>query len=151
MNTELIEMLREQREFEKETIDLLTPMVDATKNSIIKLFLNRLVLDSMKHVDILQAAIDLNTGAVVSDVDKKRMNEELERHIKNEAEMLYRIQTIMSEVEDDKTKSLLKEIVLDEKRHHEILKELMKIIERIENVSDEEWWDLIYDRSEWLF
>jgi len=151
VSKELISMLKEQQKLEQKTIDSLSPMVRETKNSVIRLFLNRLVLDSMKHVDILQAAIDLNMGVVVSEIDKHRMRKGLIEHIENEEFMLKGIENLAAKVEEEKTKFLLKQIADDEKRHHQILKELLKIVEEIENIRDEDWWSLYYDRAEWLF
>jgi len=151
MDEELIEMLKEHRTFEQNTAESLTASVNRTKNSIVRLFLNRLVLDSLKHADIIQALIDLNTGAVVSDIDKYRMKKELSKHVLNEREMLSRVQAIIGKVEDERTKGLLRQIIEDEQKHHKILNELLRIIETIENIRDEDWWELYYDRAEWLF
>jgi len=151
MDEELIGMLKEQQAFEQNTAESLTASVNRTKNSIVRLFLNRLVLDSLKHADIIQALIDLNTGAVVSDIDKYRMKKELSKHVLNEREMLSRVQAIIGKVEDERTKGLLRQIIEDEQKHHKILNELLRIIETIENISDQDWWELYYDRAEWLF
>jgi rubrerythrin len=151
VSEELIKMIREQQKLERKTIDSLSPLVSETKNSVIRLFLNRLVLDSMKHVDILQAAIDLNMGAVVSQIDKHRMRKGLIEHIENEKLMLKNIENLAAKVEEEKTKFLLQQIADDEKRHHQILKHLLNLVEEIENIRDEDWWSLYYDRAEWLF
>ncbi len=151
MNEELIRMLKEQQAFEQNTADSLTASVNRTKNSIVRLFLNRLVLDSLKHADLLQALIDLNTGAIVADIDKYRMKKKLNKHTLNEEEMLSRAQKIVGKVEDERAKGLLRQIIADEQRHHKILDELLRIIETIENIRDEDWWELYYDRAEWLF
>ena len=151
MDEELMGMLKEQRAFEQNTAESLTASVNRTKNSIVRLFLNRLVLDSLKHADIIQALIDLNTGAIVSDIDKHRMKKELSNHVLNEKDMLNRAQTIAGKVEDERAKGLLRQIIADEQRHHKILNELLRIIETIENIKDEDWLELYYDRAEWLF
>jgi len=151
MDEELIGMLKEQRAFEQNTADSLTASVNRTKNSIVRLFLNRLVLDSLKHADLLQALIDLNAGAIVADIDKYRMKKELNKHLLNEKEMLSRVQKIIGKVEDERMRGLLQQIIGDEQRHHKILNELLRIIETIENIKDEDWWELYYDRAEWLF
>jgi len=151
MDEELIGMLKEQRAFEQNTADSLTASVNRTKNSVVRLFLNRLVLDSLKHADLLQVLIDLNTGAIVSDIDKYRMKKELSKHVLNEKEMLSRAQAILGKIEDERTRGLLRQIIADEQKHHKILNELLRIIETIENIRDEDWWELYYDRAEWLF
>ena len=151
MSNKLIDMFREQMMLEDATVEALTPLAEETKNSIFKMFLKRLILDSMKHSDILKALIELNTDVEISEVDKKTMKEALNKHIASEEKMLYRIQEIMNEVRDEKTLQMIREIVNDEKRHHDILNELLKMIEGIESIRKEDWWGLIYDRSEWLF
>jgi len=151
MDEELIGMLKEHRAFEQNTADSLTASVNRTKNSVVRLFLNGLVLDSLKHADLLQALIDLNTGAIVADIDKYRMKKELSAHVLKEKEMLSRAQAIVGKAEDKRTRSLLQQIVKDEQKHHKILNELLRIIETIENIRDEDWWELYYDRAEWLF
>lgn len=151
VSDELLDLLKRQQALERETVGSLTPLVQSTKNSVIRLFLNQLVLDSMKHVDVLQAIMDLDAGAVVSDIDKHRMNRGLNKHIKGEEAMLRNLESIMGKVEDEKMKFMLKGMASDERRHHKILEHLMKVIETIENIRDEDWWDLYYDRAEWLF
>lgn len=151
LSDELLDLLKKQQALERETVGSLTPLVQSTKNSVIRLFLNQLVLDSMKHADILQAIMDLDTGAVVSGIDKHRMNSRLNTHIKGEEAMLRNIENIIGKVEDEKVLFLLKRMAADEKIHHKILEQLMKVIETIENIRDEDWWDLYYDRAEWLF
>jgi len=151
VSDELLGLLKRQQVLEQETVDSLTPLVKSTKNSVIRLFLNQLVLDSMKHVDVLQAIMDLNAGAVVSDIDKHRMKRGLNEHVKGEEAMLRNIENIMDKVEDKKIRFLLMQMAADEKRHHKILEQLMKVVENIENIRDKDWWDLYYDRAEWLF
>lgn len=134
---------------EKKTAEALGSTVQKTKNSIVKLFLDRLVLDSLKHADMLQALIDLNSGTLVTMVDKEEMKESLETHVLQEKEMLRRLENILEKVEDPKAKSLLKQIAEDEKRHHRILDEVTKIL-GWRGATDEQWWNVV-DRAEWLF
>ena len=146
---ELEKLLREQMVLEKKTAEALGSTVQKTKNSIVKLFLDRLVLDSLKHADMLQALIDLNSGTLVTMVDKEEMKESLETHVLQEKEMLRRLENILEKVEDPKAKSLLKQIAEDEKRHHRILDEVTKIV-GWRGATDEQWWNVV-DRAEWLF
>jgi len=39
---------------------------------------------------------------------------------------------------------LLSAILEDEKRHHALLKSVVKIIVRGETITEEEWWDLLW-------
>mgnify|MGYP001059966518 CR=1 FL=1 len=147
--SELEGLLREQMALEKKTAEVLSSTVQRTKNSVVKLFLNRLVLDSLKHADMLQALIDLNAGTLVTIVDKEDMKTSLEKHVEQEKEMLNRLEGILERVEDPKAKPLLKQIAEDEKRHHRILDEVTRIV-GWRGATDEQWWNTI-DRYEWLF
>jgi len=146
---ELESLLRDQMELEKKTAEVLGLTAQKTKNSVVKLFINRLVLDSLKHADMLQALIDLNAGTLVTVVDKEDMKASLEEHVKQEKEMLNKLERILERVEDPKAKSLLKQIAEDERKHHEILDEVTRIV-NWRGVTDEQWWSIV-DRYEWLF
>ena len=147
--SELEKLLRDQMELEKSTAKTLSSTVQNTKNSIVRLFLDRLVLDSLKHADMLQALIDLSAGALVTVLDKEEMKTSLEKHVQQEKMMLSRLEEILKRVEDPKAKSLLKQIAEDERRHHKILEEVTRIV-GWRGAADEQWWNTI-DRYEWLF
>jgi len=147
--SELEKLLKDQMALEKNTAEVLSSTVQKTKNSIVRLFLDRLVLDSLKHADMLQALIDLNAGTLVTVVDKEDMRTSLEKHVEQEEKMLSRLEGILERVEDPKAKSLLKQIAEDERRHHRILEEVTRIV-GWRGATDEQWWNTI-DRQEWLF
>lgn len=147
--SELEKLLRDQMTLEKKTAEALSSTVQKTKNSIVRLFLDRLVLDSLKHADMLQALIDLDAGVLVTMVDKEEMKDSLDNHVLQEKEMLRRLENIIDKVEEPKARSLLKQIAEDEKRHHKILDEVTKIVSW-RGATDEQWWNTI-DKVEWLF
>jgi len=147
--SELEKLLRDQMTLEKNTAEALSSTVRKAKNSIVRLFLNRLVLDSLKHADMLQALIDLTSGTLVTMVDKEEMKDSLDKHVIQEKDMLRRLDHILERVNEPKTKSLLKQIAEDEKRHHRILDEVTKIVSW-RGATDEQWWNAV-DRPEWLF
>jgi len=146
---ELEKLLRDQMALEKKTAEVLSSTAQKAKNSVVKLFIDRLVLDSLKHADMLQALIDLNAGTLVTVLDKEDMKTSLEKHVEQEKEMLNRLERILEKVEDPKAKSLLKQIAEDERRHHRILDEVTRIV-GWRGATDEQWWNAI-DRYEWLF
>ena len=69
------------------------------------------------------------------------MTEELTTHVRNESEMLDKAVEISKSVEDETVRRILERIVEDEKRHHQILKELFGIIKK----EGEEWNKYMYD------
>ena len=150
MDSELMEKLTVQMSFEKAQVTTLKPLIDETRNSVVKMFLSRVMLDSMKHADMIQAIIDLSANQVIWYIDKQKTVEELKKHIEIETRMLQSISEILGKVKDEKIKPLLQEILSDEKRHHKILTRLMIITESID-VSKETWEDLYRERlqEEW--
>jgi rubrerythrin len=68
----------------------------------------------------------------------------VERHIKMEAELIEKISKILPSVEDKKVKLLLTAILADEKRHHELLKEILEILVKGETITEADWWDILW-------
>jgi len=122
--------LREQKRLEDETAKRLTPFYKSIKNPLVRSFIHRIILDTKKHSDMYQTLIDLNERALVGEIDRKRMTEELTTHIREESDMLNRAIDIGKSVKDENFKKMLERIVEDERRHHQILEELFGIIRK---------------------
>jgi rubrerythrin len=68
----------------------------------------------------------------------------VEKHIRIEAELIKKISDVLPEVENNKEKLLLTAILADEKRHHELLKQVLEILVRGETITEEDWWDILW-------
>ncbi len=75
-------------------------------------------------------------------LDKQR--ELVEKHIRLEAELIEKIGEALPSIKNDKVKLLLNAILLDEKRHHQLLKEVLEILVRGETITEEDWWDILW-------
>jgi rubrerythrin len=75
-------------------------------------------------------------------LDKQRSL--VEKHIRIEAELIKKISDVLPEVENNKVKLLLTAILADEKRHHELLKQVLEILVRGETITEEDWWDILW-------
>jgi len=146
---ELDRLLKQQGQLEREVAKLISNTVKNSQNSVLRLFLDRLVLDSLKHADMIEALIDLRKGAVVSIVQREEMQKALEDHVVREKEMLARLDEILARVNEPKVKRLLEHIAEDERNHHKILDEVNNILSW-RDATQEQWWNTI-DRIEWLF
>ena len=140
MNPELLNMLNKHKSLETQNAASLKEVLDVTGNSIVNMFLGGIMLDTMKHADVIQAIIDIGAGQILWKIDKQKMVEELEKHIEIEKKMLQSIQDIVEKNKDKKIELLIREIVADERRHHRILTQLLENIENME-VLKEEWLD----------
>mgnify|MGYP006269318699 CR=1 FL=1 len=68
----------------------------------------------------------------------------MEEHIRIEEELIERIGKVVPSVKNKKVKLLLNAILLDEKRHHELLKKVLEILVRGETITEEDWWDVLW-------
>jgi len=85
---------------------------------------------------------DVSPALTQEQLDKQR--ELVEKHIRIEAELIQRINEVLPSLEDEKVKLLLKAILSDERRHHELLKKVLEILVKGETITDEEWWDILW-------
>ena len=53
---------------------------------------------------------------------------------------------LVDEVEDQRIRFLLENIITDEKRHHNIVERIAKLVVNSET-SDDAWWDFLYRYS----
>jgi ribonucleotide reductase beta subunit family protein with ferritin-like domain len=141
MDDKNLEMLKEQKAFEDETVKRLTPLYSSVKNPFVRLFIHRIILDTMKHSDTYQTLIDLNKRVVIGDIDRKTMTEELSTHITEENRMLKQAGKISRTIEDKNFKQILEQIVEDERQHHRILQQLFEILKK----EGEDWNRYLYD------
>jgi rubrerythrin len=141
LDEDALSKIKTQKEFEDLTAKKLTPLYEAAKNPVIKLFIHSLILDTMRHSDTYQMLIDLNSSAQIGQESKDIGQKELAIHIKEEAQMLKQTKDISEVVENKKIKQLILNILEDEKKHHRVLKELLEIL----NKESTEWDAYLYD------
>ncbi|MBE0512777.1 hypothetical protein IBX38_06985, partial [Candidatus Bathyarchaeota archaeon] len=75
-------------------------------------------------------------------LDKQR--ELVKEHIRIEVELIERISEVIPSIENEKVRLLLNAILLDEKRHHKLLKKVLEILVRGETITEEDWWDVLW-------
>jgi rubrerythrin len=71
----------------------------------------------------------------------------VEKHIQMEAELIRKIENIMPTIENSKVKFLINAILMDEKRHHAMLKTVLEIIVRAETITEDDWWELLWKNA----
>ena len=136
-----LDMLKEQKAFEDETVKRLSPMYNSTRNPLVRFLVHRIILDTMKHSDTYQTLIDLNKRALIGEIERKTMAKELTTHIKEENKMLKQAEKISGFIEDKNLKQILDQIVEDERQHHGILQKLFEMLEK----EAEDWNRYLYD------
>jgi len=143
---ELIEFLKEQIKIENQIVNSLNSSLGDIGNPAVKGVLKGISLDSVKHAEMYASAVGLLTrvqpALAQEHLDKQR--ELVEKHISLEAELIEKINKKLPSVEDKKVKLLLNAILMDEKRHHQLLKEVLEILVRGETITEEDWWDVLW-------
>ncbi|MFZ1039342.1 MAG: ferritin-like domain-containing protein [Candidatus Bathyarchaeia archaeon] len=115
-------------------------------NPTIKGVLKGISLDSVKHAEMYDSAVKLLTS-VPQALTQENLDEQkrlVERHIELEAELIEKISNALPTVENKKVKLLLNAILVDEKRHHELLKEILEILVKGETITESDWWDVLW-------
>jgi hypothetical protein len=146
---DLLEFMRKQIVIENEIVSSLDKGVANIKNPPVKGILKGISLDSVKHAELYSAAITLLTDVsqALSQENLDAQRELVEKHIQMEAELIKKIELRLPTVENKKVKFLLNSILMDEKRHHAMLKTVLEIIVRAETITEDQWWDLLWEGS----
>ena len=146
---ELIEFIKRQIVIEREIVASLNKGIADINNPPVKGVLKGISLDSMKHAELYSAALTLLTKVSQAlkqeDLDAQRTL--VEKHIKLEAELIKKIEDELPTVEDSKVKFLLESILVDEKRHHAMLKLVLEIIVHGETITEVDWWQLLWENA----
>jgi rubrerythrin len=93
------------------------------------------------------SAIDLLTSVPQALTEKNldKQKELVEKHIRIEAEIIKILSDVIPSIQNEKVQLLLKAILSDEKRHHSLLKKVLEILVRGETITDNEWWDVLWE------
>ena len=143
---ELVGFLKKQINIENEIVNSVNGALGEIENPAVKGVLKGISLDSLKHAKMYSAAINLLTSVLPAltqeNLDKQR--ELVEKHIRMEAKLIKKISEVLPSIENKNVKLLLNAISLDEKRHHQLLKEVLGILVRGETITEEDWWEVLW-------
>lgn len=143
---ELTGFLEKQIKIENKIVESLNSSLREIGNPAVKGVLKGISLDSVKHAEMYASAVKLLTSVsqalTQEHLDKQRAL--VKEHIRIEADLIKRISEVIPNIENENVRLLLNAILLDEKRHHKLLKEVLKILVRGETITDEDWWNVLW-------
>lgn len=133
--SDLVELLKEQKELELDHIERLKPTLEAVEHRLVSALLETIVHDSRKHAALCQALVDVEAGAapVTLDTDMAtavELHQKIRQHMRVEEDMIRRLKNIIGQVEDERVRDILLYILQDEERHHSALQRLSNLIDR---------------------
>jgi rubrerythrin len=143
---ELIAFIETQIEIEKQIVASLRESLVNIDNQAVKEVLKGISRDSEKHADMYSAVLRLLTD-VPSALTQEHLDKQIdlvEKHIEIEAEIIKRLDQSIVKFQNEKVRLLLDAIMVDEKKHHTLLKEVLRILVRGETITEEDWWDAMW-------
>jgi bacterioferritin (cytochrome b1) len=145
-NDELVGFLKEQIKTENKIVDSLNKSLINIGNPTVKGVLKGISLDSVKHAEMYASAVTLMTN-VSQALTQENLDEQrklVEKHIQMEADLIEKIGSVLPTVGNAKVRLLLNAILVDEKRHHALLKEILEILVQGEAITEADWWDVLW-------
>lgn len=134
---------------EKKANQLLQDTIGKTENTVIRLLLHQLALDSAKHELMLKTVLELLNAPPTScsGGEDKSFRDTISQHVKIEEEMIRGFEKIVDDVKDKRVRFILQDIISDEKKHQAIVKRIYDLICENKKKDDDDWWDFIYRYS----
>jgi rubrerythrin len=141
--TDVIELLKKQKAIELGHVKVLGESLKDLKHPMARVILEVIIQDSKKHAAIAQALLDVDAGRVPMKMDVDMgpavgLHQNIKQHVRVEEDMIKMLGEIDDLVEDERVKAFIEYLVEEEKRHHQLLKELSNLIDR-DSVSLDEY------------
>jgi rubrerythrin len=143
---ELVKFIKDQIKIENKIVDSLNKSLPEIENPSVKAVLKGISLDSLKHAEMYSSAATLLTtvSKALTQENLDKQTDLVEKHIQMEVELIKKIGKMLPSVKDNKVKLLLTAILSDEKRHHELLKQVLGILVKGETITEADWWDMLW-------
>ncbi|UCG36045.1 MAG: ferritin-like domain-containing protein [Candidatus Bathyarchaeota archaeon] len=142
---EMIEFFHEQIRLENHIVESITKSLKDVRNPVVKQVLQAIAFDSQKHAGIYNAAISVaKITPALTDKEYNDLKKIAEMHIADEERVLSALAKAMPKIRDEKIRLLLKSIVADENKHHELLETVMKLVVKKEAITEEDWWEILW-------
>jgi len=143
---ELVQFLRDQIKVENKIVESLNKSLPGIGNPTVQGVLKGISLDSVKHAEMYASAVRLMTtvSKALTQENLDQQKDLVEKHIQMEIMLIQKIGKMLPEVKDKKVRLLLEAILSDEKRHHELLRNVLEILVKGETITEADWWDMLW-------
>jgi rubrerythrin len=143
---ELVQFLKDQIKVENKIVESLNKSLPDIGNPTVQGVLKGISLDSVKHAEMYASAVRLMTtvSKALTQENLDQQKDLVEKHIQMEIVLIQKIGKMLPEVKDKKVRLLLEAILSDEKRHHELLRNVLEILVKGETITEADWWDMLW-------
>ncbi|MHA2175181.1 MAG: ferritin family protein [Candidatus Hodarchaeales archaeon] len=144
-----LEFFKKQVKLENDIVLAAENSVKDFKNKIVKGLIEGIASDSTKHASLLNSLISAHedSNPLIDEKVTDQLKENLETHIKLESEAIETYKVLLSSLEDEKERLIIKYVLNDEIRHHSLLKRIHKMIVEKETFTEQDLWDLTWKDS----
>jgi len=148
-NEGLKALIEERIEDERRAVAILHDSMGKVDNMVIRLLLDQLALDSVKHERMLEVILRLleHPAKEQFEGEGEELRGILERHVEIEREMLEALERTVDETGDGRIRFLLQDMISDERRHHALMRRAHELVSDGERARDERWWDFLFRYS----
>jgi rubrerythrin len=148
-NEKLLEFMQKQIANENAIVRSVTDGVKDIKNPPVKAVLRGIAMDSTKHAELYRSCMTLltSTSVALSQENLDDQRDLVEKHIQMESDLIKKLEQEMPNIQNKKVLFLLNAILMDERRHHAMLKQVLEILVRGETITEDDWWKLIWEES----
>lgn len=146
-DSKLIEFMKRQMVVENEIVNSVNKGTKNINSPAVKGVLKGIALDSMKHAELYASAVTLltNTSQALTQDNLDEQRALVEKHIQIEAELIKKLEQELPTIKNKKVAFLLNSILMDERRHHAMLKTVLEIIVRGETITEDDWWKMLWE------
>jgi ferritin-like protein len=146
---ENIDFFKKQVQLEYDIVAAARAAVKDIKNLIVKELIEGIANDSNKHASLLNSLIATYEGKnpLIEEKLTDQLKENLEEHIRLEQEAIDSYKELLYKLDEGNEKLIIKYILTDEVRHHQLLKRLHKMIVERETLTEQDIWDLTWKDS----
>lgn len=146
MSTELLSFLENQIKLENHIVKSVSTGLEEIDNEAVASALRGISLDSLKHAEMYRSAIALlsMSSAALNEDQLGVQKSVIESHIRMEEVVIMELEKKLPGVENPKVVLLLKAVLVDERRHHRLLQNMLEILVKGETVTGGDWWDAIW-------
>ncbi len=146
---ELLEILKSWVDEELKYSARLQELAAKLKHPVLKAIFQAIAKDSEKHHHLLKAMIEYieENNPFITEEDLELIKESIRQHIEEEKESILDLTRIREQVKDPALLLLIDAMLEDEKRHHELLANIQKVIAEKETITDQDLWDYLWKHS----
>jgi hypothetical protein len=146
VDTKTVNKLKDLARVEEDYSVKLDTEVRGYGNEILREIIESVAIDSKKHAGLYKAcaAVLEKNSLSITDVEYEELTKTMEKHITIEANMIKMVDEMITNIKDDRVRMMLQHIKDDEIRHHNLLRNIAKMVVKQELLLEQDVWNQLF-------